>query len=67
MKNKLTLGLFIATVLAACGDKTYTVDEFVKDPAVRDQFLTKCHNGELHPDNINCINAKKSKLYEPLH
>ena len=41
--------------------KTITVDEFKADDALLSQYIAKCKNGELHKEDINCINANKAK------
>ena len=44
--------------------KTYgkaNVDEFKADDALLSQYIAKCKNGELHKEDINCINANKAK------
>lgn len=47
-------------LLSACNEKTYTVDEFMKDDNLRKSFVAKCDNGELHREDLNCLNSKKA-------
>ncbi|MBE2898439.1 EexN family lipoprotein [Pasteurellaceae bacterium 20609_3] len=47
-------------LLSACGEKVYTVDDFKKDEKLLAEYITKCEKGELHPDDLNCINSKKA-------
>ena len=60
LKNdmKKTSILLCSIFLFACSEKTITVDEFKADDAL---YIAKCKNGELHKEDINCINANKAK------
>lgn len=59
MKNLISL-CFLVLSLSACSEQTITVDQFKSDQALLSQYLDKCKNGELHKEDINCINAKKA-------
>ncbi|WP_404810979.1 EexN family lipoprotein [Actinobacillus pleuropneumoniae] len=63
MKNyKLMLLAFSSFFAVACGEKSYTVDEFMKDETLLNTYKQKCNNGELKPDSLNCLNrAEASK------
>lgn len=52
--------LIISVTLIACSEKDYTVDEFLKNDELRSEWLKKCDNGEVRPELLNCINAKKA-------
>lgn len=58
--NKILISL-CSVFLFACSDKVITVDEFKADEALLNQYIAKCKNGELHKEDINCINANKAK------
>lgn len=57
--KKILLLCFSLFFITAC-EKTYTVDEFMKDDNLRKSFVAKCNNGELHREDLNCLNAKKA-------
>ncbi|MCX2960633.1 hypothetical protein E5343_06430 [Rodentibacter caecimuris] len=46
---------------SACNEKIHTVDEFLKNDDLRKSFLSKCNNGELHNQDLNCQNARKAE------
>ena len=58
---KKTSILLCSIFLFACSEKVITVDEFKADDALLSQYIAKCKNGELHKEDINCINANKAK------
>ena len=58
--KKLALLIISGIAIAGCSEKTYTVKEFEDDAALRTKFVAKCKNGELHPEDLNCINALKA-------
>ncbi len=69
--KKIVLGTlvgFIALNFTACADKkvvvekTYTIEDFTKNKDLREKYFKKCKNGEIHPDNLNCINVKKARF-----
>ena len=61
--KKLLLVLAGAVLLTACGDKQYTVDEFVKNKELRTEIIKKCKNGELDREkDLNCKNASRAEL-----
>ena len=57
LKNdmKKTSILLCSIFLFACSEKTKA------DDALLSQYIAKCKNGELHKEDINCINANKAK------
>lgn len=59
--KKITFILLSVFLLSACNEKTYTVDEFMKDDNLRKSFVAKCSNGELHRENLNCLNSRKAE------
>ena len=67
MKKIIFYLIFI--FISACGDKTYTVEDFIKNEKLFNDFYQKCENGEFHNQDINCINVKKAniKKYENQH
>ena len=67
--KKYLLALFAIISLSACSEKTYTVKEFMQDEALRDQFIAKCENGELRPEDMNCINSRQARItkYQNMH
>lgn len=60
-KSILLIIAGFALTATACDEKTYTVKEFEADKTLQKTFLDKCKNGEIHPDNLNCINARKAR------
>lgn len=58
--KKSYLFLFSLFFISACNEKTYTVDEFMKDDNLRKSFVAKCENGELHREDLNCLNSRKA-------
>ncbi|MDD0824891.1 EexN family lipoprotein [Mannheimia sp. AT1] len=59
--KKIILLCFSFIFLSACNEKTHTVDEFMKDENLRNSFLAKCDNGELHNQDLNCLNSRKAE------
>ncbi len=57
--KKLAVLIISGIEIAGCSEKTYTVKEFEDDATLRTKFVEKCKNGELHPEDLNCINALK--------
>ena len=51
--------IFSVFLVSAC-EKNYTVEDFLKDNSLRNEYVKKCNNGELLKDNQNCINALKA-------
>ncbi|OOF75309.1 EexN family lipoprotein [Rodentibacter caecimuris] len=60
MKNLFFI--FSMFLMSACNEKTYTVDNFIKDDKLFNEFYIKCENGVLHEQHINCINVKKAHI-----
>ncbi len=62
-----SLASIMVLSFTACDDKkvviekNYTVEDFTKDKKLRMEYFKKCKKGELHPDNLNCINVKKAQ------
>lgn len=62
MKGKMVFILFGVLSLSACKEeKSYTVDEFLKDDYLRAEWVKKCENGEVRPELLNCINSMKAQ------
>lgn len=59
--KKAVLLFFGILFISACNDKTYTVEDFMKDDDLRKSFLSKCDNGELHNQELNCLNSRKAE------
>ena len=58
--NKYLL-LFCVLCLTACNDKQYTVKDFFHDDNIRATYINKCENGEIRPEELNCLNSKKAE------
>lgn len=56
MKKMIVL-LAATLTLSACGDKTYSVQDFLKDKNLMNEMIKKCRSGELHAESTNCTNA----------
>ncbi|MBN6078476.1 EexN family lipoprotein [Aggregatibacter actinomycetemcomitans] len=56
--------LLVSLFLFGCEDKVYSRDELTRDISLRNKLLQKCDNGELHPEDLNCINARKVDFIE---
>ena len=60
--KKFLFALVSLLSLPACKEeKSYTVDEFLKDDHLRAEWIKKCENGEVRPELLNCINVAKAK------
>lgn len=59
--KRVYLLFFSLFFISACNEKTYTIDEFMKDDDLRKSFVVKCDNGELHREDLNCLNSKKAE------
>lgn len=60
MMKKISL-LIGVLFLIGCGEKTHTVDEYLKNETLYNEFMAKCKNGELHEQHINCVNVIKAR------
>ncbi|WP_392563302.1 EexN family lipoprotein [Orbus wheelerorum] len=61
MKKLMIISLIAASLLlAACGEKSYTVEEFVANKTLLDEYRNKCKNGEISGDSLNCQNSFKA-------
>ncbi|MDY6216593.1 EexN family lipoprotein [Actinobacillus porcinus] len=60
MKKVILLSL-MSIFLSACSEEVITIEQFKADQSLLDSYLSKCKNGELHEEDINCINARKAK------
>ncbi|MBS9782723.1 MAG: EexN family lipoprotein [Arcobacter sp.] len=69
--KKIVLGILVGVIalnFTACEDKKvvsikekiYTIEDFTKNKDLREKYLKKCKNGEIHPDNLNCINVNRA-------
>ena len=38
-----------------------TVEQFKADQTLLEKYLYQCKNGEIHPNDLICLNAKKAK------
>lgn len=59
MKKLISLCVLVLS-LSACSEQTITVEQFKADQTLLSQYLAKCKNGELHKEDINCINVKQA-------
>ena len=59
--RKLISLCVLSISLLACSEQTITVEQFKSDQVLLNRYLEKCKNGELHKEDINCINANKAK------
>lgn len=59
--RKLISLCVLSISLLACSEQTITVEQFKSDQVLLNKYLEKCKNGELHKEDINCINANKAK------
>ncbi|MBV6540336.1 EexN family lipoprotein [Ursidibacter maritimus] len=59
MKRIIPLLLFFS--LCSCSKEVITVERFKNDEKLMSEFIIKCNNGELHKEDINCINVKQAK------
>lgn len=57
---KKTSILLCSIFLFACSEQTITVEQFKSDQVLLNKYLEKCKNGELHKEDINCINANQA-------
>ncbi|TPH00593.1 EexN family lipoprotein [Haemophilus haemolyticus] len=57
---KKTSILLCSIFLVACSEQTITVEQFKSDQVLLNKYLEKCKNGELHKEDINCINANQA-------
>lgn len=55
--KKLILILTAALTLSACGEKNYSVEDFVKDKDLMKSTIAKCRSGELNANSTNCSHA----------
>lgn len=69
MVKKIVLCVLASLFLSACNEKeeSYTVDDFMKNDSLRAEWVKKCENGELRPEELNCINALKAKNKKRSH
>lgn len=61
MKRILFTGIYIF-LLTACGEKTYTVNDFNNDQTLRNKYVLDCRNGKLDIESLNCRNAIHSDM-----
>ena len=40
-----------------------TVEQFKADQTLLEKYLYQCKNGEIHPNDLICLNAKKAKRH----
>lgn len=58
--KKLIILCVLSISLLACSEQTITVEQFKSDQVLLNKYLEKCKNGELHKEDINCINANQA-------
>ena len=66
MKNLTLLfiaGFALTATAHANNEKTYTVKEFEADLKLQKVSIEKCKNGELHPEDLNCLNARTARRH----
>lgn len=55
--KKIIILLLATFTLSACEDKTYSVDDFLKDKNLMNETIKKCRSGELNANSTNCSHA----------
>lgn len=67
MKKLLFIVVSLISLSACKEERSYTVDEFLKDDHLRAEWVKKCENGEVRPELLNCINSLKAKQKKQNH
>lgn len=55
--KKIIILMAAVFTLSACGEKNYSVDDFLKDKDLMHKIIAKCKSGELNAESTNCSNA----------
>jgi len=55
--KKIIILMAAVFTLSACGEKNYSVDDFLKDKDLMHKIIAKCRSGELDANSSNCSHA----------